>query len=375
MGTDGALELVRDRGGYRVDLLREPGPARTACERELAGAGVPLPLTSRNAWALARPSAVSWFLAVRGGNGACVGGLALDVAPSRALPGRSLLRAVKVGSNLPPGSSRAAAAGLAALARRDRRVLRVNVELLARDAGDRDRLGADLAAEGFRTLPELKGYRSTIAVDLTPPDEEAVFASFSRSTRRNVREVGKLPVRLRPVDSLRYAGRLDALLRESMGRTGGRPRAVDWPAVIGLSRAEPSLARLVGLFHDGREAPDDLLAFAWGCCHGDHGHYDLGGSTRDTGGRIALAYPLLWDLIRWAKGAGCRWFDLGGVTPGAHGGDDPVGGISDFKRGFSKAVVEVGEEWAFEPRAIPAMLARAVSTGHDWVSHLRRLPR
>jgi lipid II:glycine glycyltransferase (peptidoglycan interpeptide bridge formation enzyme) len=73
-------------------------------------------------------------------------------------------------------------------------------------------------------------------------------------------------------------------------------------------------------------------------------------------------YAVVWDLIRWAKENGARFFDFGGITVGSHGSNDPLGGISDFKRYFSERVVEVGAEWSFEPRPLQAYAARMVSS-------------
>src|SRR5207249_11101081 len=113
----------------------------------------------------------------------------------------------------------------------------------------------------------------------------------------------------------------------------------------------------VGLFHR-----DTLLAFAWGCHHGDHAHYDAAASTRHTDLKLPLGYALAGDLIRWSKQNGATWFDFGGVTTGSRtcGDADPVGGISDFKRYFSKNIIEVGDEWVLEPRSIRAALARII---------------
>jgi lipid II:glycine glycyltransferase (peptidoglycan interpeptide bridge formation enzyme) len=76
----------------------------------------------------------------------------------------------------------------------------------------------------------------------------------------------------------------------------------------------------------------------------------------------------MWDLIVWAKRAGATWFDFGGVTAGTAGSGDPLGGISDFKRLFSKERAEVAEDWVLEPRKLVARLARLVRSGAAWLS-------
>ena len=85
-----------------------------------------------------------------------------------------------------------------------------------------------------------------------------------------------------------------------------------------------------------------------------------------------VVHPLFWDLILWAKRGGATWFDLGGVTTGTTGSGDPVGGISDFKRLFSKHMAEVADDWVLEPRWLPARLAAVVSSGARWLSQVVR---
>jgi lipid II:glycine glycyltransferase (peptidoglycan interpeptide bridge formation enzyme) len=74
-----------------------------------------------------------------------------------------------------------------------------------------------------------------------------------------------------------------------------------------------------------------------------------------------MAYPLAWDLIRWARGQGAVIFDFGGISAGTAESDDPLGGISDFKRRFTDRVERVGEEWVYEPHPARAQLARWTS--------------
>ena len=44
---------------------------------------------------------------------------------------------------------------------------------------------------------------------------------------------------------------------------------------------------------------------------------------------------------------------MGGMSEGtSEDDDDPRGGISDFKRRFTKDIVEVGAEWVYEPPSL-----------------------
>jgi hypothetical protein len=255
--------------------------------------------------------------------------------------------------------------------RRDGRVLRLHVQLFGCDTGARGRTAELLSARGFRPIHDPLFYLDTIRVDLTA-GEETILASFHKSARRNIKEIGKLPVALCPIQDAALVPRMEELLREAMGRTGGIYVRCNWEQRIKLSQTNPALARLVGLFRTDVTGPQSLVAFAWGCHHGDSAHYSSAASTRKTGFRIPLAYALIWDLICWAKRHGARWFDLGGVTEGHLGSADRLGGISDLKRFFSKDVVSVGEEWVYEPCPVRAKMANVLGRASACAARLVR---
>jgi hypothetical protein len=364
----GRPPVFRD-GELWAELYCGASEEREACEGALVAAGFPLPLPHRSAWGRLKASDDSWFLAVRDAGGPRAG-FAVAVSRSRALPGHLILRAERFGPGLAGRFRDLAVASLVRLAAANPSVLRVHVETFARADADREALEAALAAHRFRRVDEPRRYARTVAVDLQP-DEESILASFHAKTRRDIRAAAKHPVRLAPIRDADAVGRMDELYRETMTRTGGEAKSRDWGAVIALSRDYPDLSRLVGLFRTDGGDPDALLAFAWGCGHGDHAHYDAAASTRRTELKVPLAYPLVWDLMCWAKRHGARWFDFGGVTEGHLGSDDRLGGISDFKRYFSKEVVAVGGEWLLEPHWVRAQLARAVSAGAAALARFR----
>ena len=65
-------------------------------------------------------------------------------------------------------------------------------------------------------------------------------------------------------------------------------------------------------------------------------------------------------------------FDLGGVSGGTVESGDPVAGISDFKRLFSKDVAHIADDWILEPRWLPARVAAAVHAGAAWIQKIWR---
>ena len=60
-------------------------------------------------------------------------------------------------------------------------------------------------------------------------------------------------------------------------------------------------------------------------------------------------YPVIWALIRWARDTGATWLDLGGITGGtSESNNDPLAGISEFKRKFGGEQLVIGEDWQFD---------------------------
>ena len=350
---------------YEVAVYLEPHAGWLAVEEELRARGRPLPLCHRLAWTGVGDARNSWFVAVRDDEGSAVCGFAVQLYPSRALPGHSILRAERMGECAPPEALHAGVLAVRALARAHA-ALRLEVELFVPDAAVRARMGEALAAAGFQPRP-LRLYRDTLAVDLRP-DEAGIFASLHATARRHVRAVAKHPVEVREVVEPAYAERMNDLLRETMERTGGEFQPTDWRRMIAFCAANPELARLTGLVRTDVQGPEALVAYALGLNHGTHAEYSVAASTRSTPLRIPMAYALAWELMRWGKGVGATWFDFGGVTPGEHGtGEDPTGGISDFKRYFTRDVVRVGELWSHEPHPIRAVLARGASSAAGWL--------
>jgi len=355
--------------GLRVRLFQDLCPERERCEHELLERGVPLPAPHRTPWANTHPTARSWFFAVLDPRQQCCGGFAAEVNPSRALPGHLLLRVERFGSAMPHHVADAALNALLSLAYSNRRILRVNIEVFARDNATRAMLAKTLADHRLRPSLSPRNYANTIAVDLTP-DQADIFASLRGSARRKIRAIAKHPLAVQPINDFALAHRMQQLYAETMSRTAGHCPTRDWTRLIHLAQHAPELCRIVGLFRTDAHTPSSLLAFACACFHRDYAHYHAAASTRRSDFHIPLGYALAWDLICWAKRQHATWFDFGGVTL-AHDHPDPLAGISEFKRHFSHTLIPVGGEWILEPRPLRARLAHAISSSAAWLSRIR----
>lgn len=347
-----------------VEVISEPGPAWEACERALDERGTPLPLYHRAIWArAAREAGVrSSLFVVKNDSGRCTSAFVAQTTGTRALPGHVTVAIPRLGigaGGLDREQLDAAIGVLMDRARKSRRTLRVVVDVFALDPAGRDETSQLLARRGFSRVPAMRSYERTLLLDLRPSEEE-LFAALHTKARQGVRSVQKLPVRLRTADDTSLSERFEELNAETRARTGGENHRPDWAAFIEMSRRSPDRSRIVMLEKTDDTGPDAVIAFAWACVHGDVAEYKESASSRSER-RIPTTYPLLWDLILWAKRSGASWFDLGGVTAGGSDGDDPLAGISDFKRRFTKNEVIVGEQWELSPHPLRAAVAGVVA--------------
>lgn len=355
---------------FEVEMLRSVGPERERFEKELLDSGMALPLPHRCRWAQAHPLSRSWFISVRNAEGKCCFGYAAEVIRSRALPGHLRLRVERF---VPALNDEAREASLHTLARyvsKHWRIISASLQVFSRDAAARAAIAPILTGLGFRKRQRAHFYTKTVTIDLSPSENE-IFASFHPTARRHIAAPQKKGLVVQPITDSSYAGRMTQLLRETMARTGAHHAKQDWAAIIDLSNRCPSVSRLVGLFRTDTACPESLLAFAWSRGHGDHADYFVAASSRPPDVKAPLGYALVWDLIRWAKRNGATWFDFGGITLGHFGGSDPLGGISDFKRYFSKEIATVGEEWVLEPRPLQARLASTLGAAAGWLRRMR----
>jgi len=353
------LAVNDSRADQRPTHARGFGADRQSLERELERHGIALPIRHHVEWLRAEGASDALLCVARDPEGAPVAATVAAVAPSRALPGHHLYRVERFSSSSDAADD-ALLSTLADAARRDRRCLRLSVELFERDAGRRNRLGETLGALGFVREAVPRNYRRTVSMELTS-GEAALFAGLAGKVRRDVRAPVKKGLVVRSVEDPALAPRLDALMNETYARTGGHAPPMPWSTIIELSGRYPERSRVSGLFDPNTPGLDSIVAFAWGAVHGRCATYEAGASTRRPDlSKVPIAYSTLWDVMAWSCSTHATWFDLGGITEGEPG-SDPLAGISAFKRYFSDEIVDVGEEWTLEPRLVTGAIARAVS--------------
>jgi hypothetical protein len=345
-----------------IDARTTSGRDRSVIDAEVAldAGGFATPVQSRAAWVRHLGSAEDQQVVARDGDGRVVGSIALTLSPTRALPGHRMVRVESFGDAYATPAGRALLAEATRFATAHGRVLRVTIELECREEPNKAYLRAALQALGYRRVPAERAAEHTVILDLAETEDE-IFARFRKSTRQNIRAAAKYGLELVELDRPEYGDRMNELLDMTMSRTGGEAPRMDWAQVLQACGEIPHRLRLVGVFRGPDRSPASLLGFAWGLHHGERAEYHTGASTRLPGESVSLLHPILWDLIRWAKREGATWFDFGGITHRSGDGQDALGGISDFKRGFTKEEIALGEEWILEPSAMKSWLAGAAS--------------
>lgn len=368
-GRDAAVEAttapdqtVERWPAVSATVLASAAAAVREAERELDARRFPIPLPSRVAWATALGSARDRTMVARGAGGECLALASVSITRTRALPWHLVARVESFGEPYATAAGAALLRCLTAWSRRHPMILRAVVELECRDEAARTTLRAMLHEAGFVRSRAERVSERTLAIDLAP-SEDQIFASFGRSTRQNIRSAAKHGLEVAPIDDARYGARMNLLLEESLARTGAPAQVMDWGAIVQLCRQLPHRSRVVGVFRGSAREPADLVGFAWGLHHGERVEYHTGASARIPGVRLPILYPAIWDLVSWAKRSAGEWFDMGGVTAGTLGSSDALGGISDFKRGFTKDEIALGEEWEYAPHRWRARIA-------GWTSQL-----
>lgn len=193
--------------------------------------------------------------------------------------------------------------------------------------------------QGYKVSDPIGTVRTRI-VDLCDSEDE-FNERLPAKTRASIFRRGREKVELRVLTDKSYIGVCRAAETASRLRSGGAESSYDFDAIFSLAASEPSRVRIVGVFLKNR--PTELLAYSIGFRRGNLLEYSSGGSFFDKELRtVSFNYYMLWDLMCWGRSQGCAQMDLGGVTDGT--AEDPLRGITSFKRAFPGKEIEIGRE-------------------------------
>ena len=198
-----------------------------------------------------------------------------------------------------------------------------------------------LTSAGLRKAEDVQISRATAIVDLAP-DEEAVLASFKPKTRYNIRLAGRRGVTVTavPCDKAGVTA-MYGLMAAAFQRAGFplRPQTYYsgyWRLFEASGQGQLFLARL----------GEEVLAGAFVIRVGDRAWYKDGGSV--THRHEAMAPHLVqWEAMRWLRARGVRSYDLFAVPSQEQSaaGDHPLGGLLQFKAGFTADIREFVGTW------------------------------
>jgi peptidoglycan pentaglycine glycine transferase (the first glycine) len=204
---------------------------------------------------------------------------------------------------------------------------------------------------GWQLSSEQVQFKNTLVLDLHP-DEETLLADMKQKTRYNIRLAGRKGVTVRRGTQADF-DLLFQMFAETSLRDGFAIREPAyyqraWGDFIAESLAQPFVAEVEG------DPVAAIIVFRYA----DTAYY-LYGMSRELHREKMPNYLLQWEAIRWAKEAGCRWYDLWGA-PDEIDPSDPMYGVYRFKEGFGAALVETPGAWDLPIRPFLFSLYRMV---------------
>ena len=172
-------------------------------------------------------------------------------------------------------------------------------------------------SRGWRVL-ELEPGR----VDLSPP-LGVIWKSSLDSNRRNmIRKARKKGVKVQ-VGGIALVDTYYALIQQMTHRTGIALHPLEYYRGILEELGPDDQARIYITYHaDGALAGGIFVRFGRVC-------YYWHGATADNAPNLGQGELIQWQVIRWAKDAGCRWYDLLGIER------ERLPHIARFKLGFA----------------------------------------
>jgi hypothetical protein len=304
----------------------------------------------------------SWrWCRILGADRHLVTGFAVHLTSSRALPGTHIGRVECLGRALHESIDDSLGEVLREAAMQIPRVLRLDIHIFDENAERRRALTASLTAAGFAPTRRRRQYSHTLLLPLDC-SEEALLRGFSKRVRSTIRKAINSPLlRFGAVAGDHYECRLGYLHTLPFRRTGGIAPPIDVTGILRDSFGGHN-SLLIGAFVRDRKPPDDLVGFAWARLHGDYAALEINASERcyPFSNTLSPGFGLMWRLFTWARGRGAKWLDLGGLPCIDARSDDPMRGIIEFKTRFSTNLLEVAEEWQFEPH--PLLTGAAAAT-------------
>ena len=224
----------------------------------------------------------------------------------------------------------------------------------------------------FTQVAKLKNYSITSPLGAThtrfvhlAEPEETFIKSVPQKTRAKLRHPSKKDIRIFDIRDQNCLMACERAMAASRMRSGGGKTDYAFQTAFEIAKSLPEHAKFLGL--SLADSPDRLLAYGIAFRTGERCEFSSAGGLGDPILRsIPYNYFIFWELLSWARKMGAKIVDMGGITDG--GPDDPLQGISRFKRSFPGDEIEISQEVV---RIIRPKLFTTYSTIKSLVSGLR----
>lgn len=218
-------------------------------------------------------------------------------------------------------------------------------------------VGASLLASDYVQARVSSFPSVTVFIDLSE-DEEAQFATFRRSVRRNIRRTLRAGGRLRE-GTYEDIPRFHRLHAYSAERNGFRATSQEY-----LEHAWNLMHPQIRLFF--YEVAGEPLAGVWVSCFAGTMTERLTGWSGDK--HLRPNESIRWELMRWARTRGVQRYDMGGIAPAAaeaylQGDLDRARELhppSGFKLGFGAVPTYLPAAWELIPNPARRAVHRSV---------------
>ena len=223
---------------------------------------------------------------------------------------------------------------------------------------------AALSDLGLQYAGRIQNSVSTVLLDISGTAEE-LMARLPSRTRNTIRKGAKEGVEIEaaPADEASYARMWD-LWEQVVADRGVFTRSRDYHIALWRDFCEAGSGQLFFARHEGRD-----IAAAFVVVVGKVANYREGASVRGRPVR-GSAQLLQYEAMTWAQEQGATTYDLCGTphSTKVDDPDDPLHGVGEFKRGFSKEVTDwVG---AFDLPLRPLRYALWERIGHRVAARL-----
>lgn len=179
--------------------------------------------------------------------------------------------------------------------------------------------------------------RFVFRLDLTP-SENTLLENMHTKWRYNIRLAARKGVNIRQAEGKDDLRSFYHILLETAHRDHFLVRGYEYFEWIWDHMVENGYAQIFMAEYDGQ-----IIAATLAMILGDKAWYLYGASSNEQR-NVMPNYLIQWEMIRWAKGHGCRLYDFRGVS-GDLDENNPLYGLYRFKKGFGGEFTEFIGEW------------------------------